>query len=123
MNNLRWEPYLLASCLKAEGLLQKHFLGEKRLLFILAKGFDIRMNFVLKRLLELCPDINIECWLICFNEGEDSSSHKYAQRVQKNLDEFKLLMEGKNTKKNVLIYGKKKETVKEELEIEKLLPF
>ena len=99
MNNLRWEPYLLASCLKAEGLLQKHFLGEKRLLFILAKGFDIRMNFVLKRLLELCPDINIECWLICFNEGEDSSSHKYANRVQKNFDEFKLLMEGKKYEK------------------------
>ena len=95
MNNLRWEPYLLASRLKAEDLLQKHFHKERRLLFIMAKGFDIRMNFVLRRLIQLCPNINIECWLICFNEGEDSSSHKYSTYVQSNLDEFKELMKGK----------------------------
>ncbi len=96
MNNLRWEPYLLAAKSKAEELLKKHFQNENRLLFIMAKGFDIRMNFILRRVLELCPDINIHCWLICFNEGEDSSSHKYAEHVERNLSEFKELMKGKN---------------------------
>jgi hypothetical protein len=94
MSNFRWDPYFLASCSAAEVLMKDHFQSERKLLFILGKGFDIRMNFALKRLLEICPGISIECWLICFNEGEDSSSHKYAPYVQKNVDEFKTIIGG-----------------------------
>lgn len=94
MNNLRWDPYLLASSLNAERLMKDHFQGEKRLLFLLAKGFDVRMNFVLKKLRGICPELAVECWLVCFDEGEDSSSHKYASHVEKNLAEFKSIMQG-----------------------------
>lgn len=102
MNNLRWDPYLLASCSKAEELMKEHFQGERRLLFILAKGFDIRMNFVLKKLREICPDLSIECWLVCFNEGGDSSSHKYADHVKKNLEEFKIIMTGTGYQEKII---------------------
>jgi hypothetical protein len=102
MNNLRWDPYLLASCDKAEQLMKEHFQPDRRLLFILAKGFDIRMNFVLKKLRQVCPNVSIKCWLICFNEGEDSSSHEYADYVQKNLDQFKEIMNGSSYEEKLI---------------------
>lgn len=102
MSSFRWDPYLLASHTKAEELMKVHFTGEKRLLFILAKGFDIRMNFVLKKLLQVCPTISIECWLVCFNEGTDSSSHKYSALVDKNYEEFISLLDGRIFKEKSL---------------------
>src|SRR5260221_1354185 len=96
MSSLRWDPYLLSSCEKAEELLKIHFNNKSRLLFILGKGFDIRMNFIIKKLLAIHPDIVVECWLICFNEGDDSSSHRYGYLVENNYAEFKELMNGRS---------------------------
>jgi hypothetical protein len=123
MSNLRWDPYLLASCLRAETLLKEHFQGNKRLLFILAKGFDIRMNFVLQKIRENCP--------ICqLNAGS------YVSMREKTLIHINILRMSKRIwiilkhyltalviKKNLSIYGRKKETVKDELAIEKPLLF
>lgn len=92
--SLRWDPYLLASGVRASSLLNEHFSTkkERKLLFILGKGFDIRMNFVLKKLLEHVPDINIDYWLVCFDEGDDSTSHKYKEFVESNMAEFKKMI-------------------------------
>lgn len=105
MNSLRWDPYLLSARGRAEELIKEHFQTTNRLLFILGKGFDIRMNFVLQKVLSLRPDVKIECWLICFNEGDDSTSHKYASYVDKNLQDFKDLMNGRSyTEKNINLW-------------------
>lgn len=95
MSSLRWDPYLLSSREKAEELLKTHFKKESKLLFILGMGFDIRMNFVIEKLITSCPDLEIECWLICFDEGKDSSSLKYSYLVDKNYVEFKALIKGR----------------------------
>lgn len=104
-NNLRWDPYFITSCSTAEDLLKAHFNGGKRLLFIMGKGFDVRMNFVLRKVMELCPDVKMDCWLICFNEGEDSSSHEYIEYVNKNMEELRKLMTGKTIEeKNINLW-------------------
>lgn len=88
--NLRWDPYLLASGEKAGSLLTEHFSAKdtRKILFILGKGFDIRMNFVLKKLLADMPSLDIDFWLVCYDEGGDSTSHKYKEYVDKNMAEF-----------------------------------
>ena len=78
---------------------EEHFEGENRkLLFILGKGFDVRMNFALSRLLNSCPDINLECLLIEFDEGTTSSSLDYKPFVTENMMEFEKIMDGRTVR-------------------------
>lgn len=74
---------------------KEHFSKDEHcLLFVLGKGFDVRMNFALSRLLQECPNINIECLLIEFDEGKNSPSHKYQSFVDENMEEFERILEG-----------------------------
>lgn len=75
---------------------KEHFNNDShKLLFIMGKGFDVRMNISLSKLLKQCPKLNIECLLINFDEGSDSSSHNYQSFVKNNMKEFESLMTGK----------------------------
>lgn len=105
MNELRWSPNILFKDDNIDSFWQEHF-SEKghSLLFILGKGFDVRMNLALSRLLRQCPNINLECILIEFDEGKTSSSHKYQSFVDKNLEEFTEILKGKTwTTKSIKI--------------------
>jgi len=95
MGKLRWNPYLLSSTEKAVQLLNTHFGDEKprKVLLIMAKGFDIRMNFVLKQLLDLEKPIDLSCKLICFDEGSGSTSHQYKKYVDENFLELEKLLD------------------------------
>lgn len=82
---LRWDPYLLLSGERLKQLWQEHFLSQnKKALFIMGKGFDVRMNLGLERLLKDAPNIDIELLVINFNEGTNSPSKKYEDLVAEN---------------------------------------
>ena len=99
MNRLRWSPSILIKDNAVDSFWEEHFEGENRkLLFILGKGFDVRMNFALSRLLNSCPDINLECLLIEFDEGTTSSSLDYKPFVTENMMEFEKIMDGRTVR-------------------------
>ncbi len=86
---------------------KSHFVQEGRKpLFVLAKGFDVRMNIGISKLIECCPSSDLECLLIEFDEGANSHSHKYKSLVDENIEELKKILEGKKlTTKNISLLG------------------
>ncbi|RSK47468.1 hypothetical protein [Hymenobacter rigui] len=107
MSNLRWSPYLLLSGDKATHTLSLHFGGteHRKLLLILGKGFDVRMNYVLNKIKELPADINLDCLLICFNDGSDLEDSKHKQYVDSNIEELRRLVPESNIReKNINIW-------------------
>ncbi|MBL7759123.1 MAG: hypothetical protein JNK08_00335 [Sediminibacterium sp.] len=86
----RWDPYVLRSGEGAIALLTEHFCSERQsnILFILGKGFDIRMNQVLSQLTDIGCQPSVDCMLISFNEGDTSVSHQYKAYVDENMREL-----------------------------------
>lgn len=93
MSKLRWTPYVMFDDNNICAFWKEHFDNTNhKLLFIMGKGFDVRMNISLAKLLKECPKLNIECLLIDFDEGSSSSSHNYQSLVDQNIIEFESLM-------------------------------
>lgn len=89
MIKLRWNPYVMIKGEKTKNFWKDHFNNQKRnLLFILGKGFDIRMNIAIKQISECCPNIQMDCMLIDFKESQNSSSHIYRPLVDENMEEL-----------------------------------
>ncbi|GEP94543.1 hypothetical protein [Chitinophaga cymbidii] len=115
MNGLRWDPSVLIRGDKTSEFWSSHFNSAQRsVLFILGKGFDVRMNIAIQELIKNCPTIKLECWLIEFDEGTGSNSTKYLKHVQENEKELSTYLTGKQivTKKislwNSKVKGKRK---------------
>lgn len=86
---MRWDPYLLLKGSEVTELWKEQFEAKlPRVLYILGKGFDVRMNLGLFSLLENAPQSDLEVLLLDFAEGENSSSHKYKQLVDQNMTEL-----------------------------------
>ena len=95
LNTLRWDPYVFANDKKVLELWANHFSGpDHKVLFILGKGFDVRMNIGIQGLMETCPSINLDCWLVQFDEGITSSSHKYERYANENFEQLKVILSG-----------------------------
>lgn len=110
MNDLRWDPSVFINGkTRTSEFWEEHFKNSSRkLLYVMGKGFDVRMNIALKNLLEKCPNINIECWLIEFEEGSGSTSLKYKTFVDENYAELELLLKGKIVhKKKISLWSAK----------------
>ncbi|AYL95293.1 hypothetical protein HYN43_008285 [Mucilaginibacter celer] len=109
MNEMRWNPSVLIQGEQVPLFWKSHFEKDNRkLLFILGKGFDVRMNMALKSLLENSPNVNVECWIIEFEEGEGSSSNKYLKYAYENLDELRTLLSGRSvTSKPIALWSNK----------------
>lgn len=89
MNKQRWNPYLMFKGGKTKCFWMDHFgKNDHKLLFILGKGFDVRMNLCLENLIESCPEIDIQILLIYFNEGQNSSSNNLEDIVKDNYSKF-----------------------------------
>lgn len=96
MEDKRWNPYVLLHDEEVSQLWSKHFKTKnKKVLYILGKGFDVRMNLGLRSLLESSPDIDLTCLLIELVEGKDSSSHNLIQLVEQNFSELKEILSDK----------------------------
>lgn len=97
MTQNKWNPYVQLRGTATSDFFAKHFSNSgRKLLFILGKGFDIRMNLVLEKLIESAPAVNIKCLLIQFDEGNNSNSHKYKDLVNNNMSEFGQLISIEN---------------------------
>lgn len=114
MRKLRWDSHIMFDNDSVDNFWKEHFKNEHKLLFILGQGFDVRMNYNLSKLIKCCPDINIECLIIQFNEGDNSSSSKYQPLVNENIVEFDSIINSKDCRlKRINIWnnsgnGKKK---------------
>lgn len=93
MSKLRWEPYVLVSNNEFDDFCSDYFNQNKTILFIMGKGFDVRMNFALQKLLTSPLKSKIDCLIIDFDEGVNSSSHDYNDMIKTNLDELKVFLD------------------------------
>lgn len=86
-SKLRWDPYVLLRNSEVSLFTREHFTKDtgRRVLYIMGIGFDYRMNTGIKSLRESCPDLDIECLLIQYDEGKTSSSRKYKPLVDANM--------------------------------------
>jgi len=110
--NRRWNPYVLLDNDTVKELWSDHFLNSNRkVLFILGKGFDGRMNLCIESLLSKCPDLDLTTILIHFDEGKSSNSHEYADLVSENVEELRsILKERPLNDKNINLWtGKGRE--------------
>ncbi len=88
-NSPRWEDYVCIDEHEIGSFLQEHFSKESdSLLFILGKGFDVRMNLGLRTLLAVSPKCNLEIMSIVFDEGANSPSFNYQHLIDENEVEF-----------------------------------
>lgn len=107
MAKLRWNPHIMFDNDNIDSFWNEYFKTNDKVLFVLGKGFDIRMNLTLDRLLKHSSKIEITCILIEFNEGKHSSSHEYQHLIDTNLIEFKKLTENINViNKQINIWSK-----------------
>jgi len=115
MSNLRWSPYVLLTGEKLENMFATHFHERSKVLVIMGKGFDVRMNIALNQLQSNLNKPNITCLLISFDEGESSISHRYKSLVDDNVKELNSLLLTKDIIiKNIQLWkkeGKKKRRV------------
>lgn len=109
MSDYRWDPYVLLQNDKATALWQNHFRERHRkVLFIMGKGFDVRMNFTIQSLVEQAPYLPLTCLLIEFDEGKKSTSHDYSKLVDENIQELEKIIKTTPTKKSIkLLSGRK----------------
>jgi hypothetical protein len=109
MNGLRWDPSVLIRGGKTPEFWNSHFNSTTRsVLFILGKGFDVRMNIGIQELIQSCPIIKLECWLIEFDEGAGSNSTKYLKYVQENEKELTTCLAGRQiTIKKISLWNSK----------------
>lgn len=104
-NQLRWDPSVFINGKnKTSSFWKSHFNSSKqKVLFVMGKGFDVRMNIALQNLLEVCPDINLECWLINFDEGS-----RYKQYVDENFHHLTVILNGRAIEiKNIALWSGK----------------
>jgi hypothetical protein len=93
---MRWDPYVLLKNDDCIPFWKEHFGSSNRnLLYILGKGFDWRMNMGIDSIIESCPELDITCLAIEFDEDKSSSSRKYMPLVNENYDQLKKLVKGK----------------------------
>jgi hypothetical protein len=92
MSKFRWNPYAFLRDNELEEMFETHFNSGSKILLIMGKGFDVRMNIFLKRLVSKKSNNNITCLLINFDEGKHSSSHQYKYLVDENIAELDTLL-------------------------------
>lgn len=90
INKLRWDSYvLMKGDNKIQSFWREHLNGNSRnVLYILGKGFDVRMNEGIKQFINCNSDASIKCLLIEFDEGQDSTSQDYKTMVDQNIKEL-----------------------------------
>lgn len=89
----RWEDYVCIDEHETSAFMAEHFSNENgNLLFVLGKGFDVRMNFGLSKLLAASPKCNLEIMSIAFDEGANSPSFDYQHLIDSNEIEFQSLI-------------------------------
>lgn len=100
---LQWEHYLMRqgnnfNVFWVDMLKEK----ERNILFILGLGFDPRMCYGLKAIIDAGGDGERDCVLIEYDEGDHSPSKKYVKQINDNRKRFNEIMKDRGN-----IYAKK----------------
>jgi len=92
-SSLNWDPYFIICGKKFDDFWKSHLESRSRkVLYILALGFDPRMLNGLSRILKFSNSIeDFKCILIKYDEGPSSPSLRYRSFVEKNTEEFEKL--------------------------------
>ena len=90
-----WDPYFIIPGTKFDEFWESHLeSGSRKILYILALGFDPRMLNGITRTLKYSDSIaSFKCLLIKYDEGPSSPSLKYKYLVDKNQEDFNKLKE------------------------------
>ncbi|MBD3191027.1 MAG: hypothetical protein GF308_10305 [Candidatus Heimdallarchaeota archaeon] len=90
--NFKWKNYFLCQDKEFDNF-WKNYLnnGQKDLLFIIGLGFDPRMYLGAKKILSLGGKGKRNCFLLEYDEGEDSPSIKHEKLVKINKEKIKEL--------------------------------
>lgn len=98
----RWNHYVLERGLGLQRFWTHHLSGSpRRLLFILAKGFDPRMCLGLEQILALQEQGTCDVALIEFSEGPSSSSWAYHSLVDQNMARLTKVMSNRGKIRNL----------------------
>lgn len=92
MKSSKWSPYLFHQGEEElVGFWNKHFKSAecRKILFIIGKGFDVRMNNILKLLVNPLYNISLECIVIDYPRENDV---EYLEVVTQNFNDFKVLL-------------------------------
>ncbi|MBC9813943.1 hypothetical protein H9Y05_15810 [Crocinitomicaceae bacterium CZZ-1] len=93
----KWESYAKIGGNKVGEFFTEYFgKPNKKLLYIMGKGFDVRMNSLIQVLINSCSTVNVECLLVDYNESSDSASKQYSSFVDTNLTELKTLLDSRS---------------------------
>lgn len=92
-NKLRWDSYvLMKGAERIQFFWKDHLKNEnKSILYILGKGFDVRMNDGIKQIVSNNPKVNLKCLLIEYDEGKESSSNDYKNLAEDNMKNLEKL--------------------------------
>ena len=84
----KWDSYVLLRNEEISSFTKKHFTAQngKKLLYIMCQWFDLRMNRGIQSLMQDCPELKLDCFLVEYDEGRSSSSKKYKPLVKKNVE-------------------------------------
>ncbi|MGA2917605.1 hypothetical protein [Methanoregula sp.] len=107
-SNLHWSNYFLK---KGEDFqpFWKLYLEEKerKLLYVIGIGFDLRMCLGLDALVNSTPSINCDCISIEYHEGASSPSKKHADKLEHNRGKLNVLLKKcrKHTPKKISMWS------------------
>jgi hypothetical protein len=98
----RWEHYFMRRGSDCSAFWKDYLSSfNRKVLFILGLGFDPRMCLGLRMLLEADPECVKECLLVRYNEGPNSPSLDYQNRVDANVTDVKFLLNSKGVIREV----------------------
>ena len=108
--NQKWWPNNFHCFGDAFPIFWKEYLhsGEKRLLYIISKGFDSRMNAAISSIYKMKNNSEIDCCVLEFDDAVTSPSMKHIEAAERNMDELCSILEKKSIEELSLkrIFGK-----------------
>ncbi|CAN5595073.1 hypothetical protein BH10BAC4_BH10BAC4_02350 [soil metagenome] len=88
----RWNSNVLLRNEEIDELWRDHFTKDSKVLFLLGKGFDPRMNSGITKFLNNRNASKLECLMVEFEEAIGSSSKAYESMVEENFSALKALI-------------------------------
>ena len=92
---MRWDPYHFYGGNEFNVFWKNHLDKSRKLLFIIGRGFDVRMLSSIRFFVEL--DVSPMVWLLAFQK-RISNNHEYSRLFDKNLAEFRKIVPNNNIK-------------------------
>ena len=92
---LRWNDYFLRRNTEYEKFWKEYLESQRDILFILGSGFDPRMCYGIESILEKDRSGLCDCCLINFQEGENSPSENFRDKIDENKEKLKKIIKEK----------------------------